>query len=237
VRTVLTVLASLALVAALGFAWWSSREEPPPPPATHAALAPVREATHPAPFEAFASAQVGDWYAVKRINKQPPNMRYALVDKQPPPGDIEVAVLFRIREVDDKRVARARRGRVVSTGEVRDEPDDMFPRSGLTLEQLTGFGHAEWPLGSVDVSDDTRTIAGRAFACKKVTFHPTDPMLPRKKVTTELWYSSEVPAGGLVAQHETQDLDAMHFESTEEIVGFGSAAGPAWGAIPEGLAQ
>jgi hypothetical protein len=220
---VLTVIAALALVAALGFAWWTSSQPPPPPPIHAAPATTTIDGPHAAPFDAFATAQVGDWYAVKRINKQPSA------------GDIEVTVVLRVREVDDKRVVRAMRGRVVSTGEMHDEPDDTFPRAGLTLERLTGLDHASWPLGDVATTDDTRTIAGRAFACKKVTFHPTDPALPRKRVTTELWYSSEVPAGGLVAEHEMQDLDAMHFESTEELVGFGSAGGATWGALPEGL--
>jgi hypothetical protein len=214
-RRVLEVLAGVALVAALVFAWWSSRDAPAPSATgSHGA-----GAAHRAPFEAFAQAQVGDWYAVRRTN----------------PGDIAVTVVFRVRAVDGDRVTRAMRGRVDSTGEVHDEPDDVFPRSGLTLETLTGLGRADWKLGEVVVTDETRVVAGRTFACKKVTFHPADPLFPNKQTTTELWLSSEVPAGGLVAEHEVQRLGEVHFESTEEITGFGSAAGASWGTLPEGL--
>ena len=76
-------------------------------------------------------------------------------------------------------------------------------------------------------------IGDHTFQCKKLVYRSTDPMLPRKKVVTELWLSSEVPAGGLVAMHETQDLDAMHFEAIEEIVGFGTSAGASWGTKPD----
>ena len=227
------MVAAVALVAALGFAWWSGRQDPPPPPRAHAAATTERE--HPAPFEAFSHAQVGDWYAVKRVVGQPPGTQWALIDKQPPPGDVEVSVVFRVAAVEGDRITRTMRGRVVATGEIKNEPEDTFPRTGLTLERLTGFDHAEWKLGDVAVSDDTRTIAGRAFPCKKVMFHPSDPLLPRKRTTTEIWYSPDVPAGGLVAEREVQDVDAMHFESTEELVGFGSAGGATWGTLPEGL--
>lgn len=224
-RTTLNVLAGLAVAAALAFAWWSSRNPADPEPAP-----PAKPASHRAPFEAYAQAVAGDWRAVKRTNKQPPGMRYALVDQQPPPGDIAVTVLFTVKSVDADKVTRAMRGKVESTGEIHDEPSDDFPRSGITLERLL---HTEWTIDDLVVTDEARVVGDHTFQCKKLVYHSTDPMLPRKKVVTELWLSSEVPAGGLVAMHETQDLDAMHFEATEEIIGFGTSAGASWGVKPE----
>jgi hypothetical protein len=226
VRTTLNVLAGVAVAAALGFAWWSSRNPADPAPPAPAAA----PRTHRAPFEAYAQAVAGDWRAIKGTNKQPPGMHYALVEKQPPPGDVAVTVLFTVKSVDAERVIRAMRGRVDATGETKDEPEATFPRSGLTLEQLLD---SDWKIDDLVVTDEPRVVGDHTFQCKKLVYRSTDPMLPRKKVMTELWLSSEVPAGGLVAFHETQDLDAMHFEMTQEIIGFGTSAGASWGAKPE----
>jgi hypothetical protein len=178
---------------------------------------------HPAPFEAYAHARLGDWYA------------YRVVTNGPAMHDVGAIAVTWITAAAADHVSTSFHGRIESTGEEESGHDEDFPRAGLSLERLTGDDVGGWTLRDVTFTDERHTIRGRTFACTKISFASQDPMFPAKLTHTDLWISAEVPVGGLVAEHEVQDLDRMHFDMTKELVGFGTATATTWGARPTGL--
>ena len=194
---------------------------PASPPARLTHPRPVATTDHAAPFEAFAQARVGDWYAYRVISTG------SL-------AETHATAMVVVSAANDRTVVRALRGRNDATGEEPAEPSDEFPRAGLTLERLGGDDVGGWTLFDVATTPDQHVVDGRPFACTKVTFGSRDPLFPDKRTRTELWLSPEVPAGGLVASREEQHLGAMTFVMTEELIGFGTADGTIWGTRPAG---
>ncbi|MCE9575065.1 MAG: hypothetical protein K8W52_18080 [Deltaproteobacteria bacterium] len=229
-KSVVLAVALLVIAGGLGYAFLSSDhgieapQSPTPPPAPKVpppAMPPTPAHAHAAPLEAFATATVGDWHAYRVVNGGTL-------------GEIRTTAMVAITAVTPDTVTRAMRGRIDATGEEKHEPNDAFPRKGLTLERLTGDDLAEWTLSDVTVVDEVHTVGGRAFACKKISYASADPMFPEKRTHTDLWISPEVPAGGLVEEHEIQHLDQATFEITSQVIGFGTAAGTTWGTRPPG---
>lgn len=178
---------------------------------------------HPAPFEAYARAHLGDWYA------------YRVVNNGPAMHDVRALAITWVTAAADDHVSVSFHGRIDATGQEESGHAEDFPRAGLTLERLHGDDIGGWTIRDVTFTDEPHTIGGRTFACTRISFASQDPMFPGKRTHTDLWISAEVPVGGLVAEHEVQDLDQMHFDMTKELVGFGTAGGPTWGARPAGL--
>lgn len=192
----------------------------PTPHAPRVAPPPVAD-PHPAPLQVFATAQVGDWAAATVVSTGAFGSA----------AGTHATVIDEIVAADATTVTHRLRGHNDATGEVVVEPTDEFPRAGLILEQLTGDDIGGWALSEITTTTEPHTVNGRAFACTKISYASADPMFPGKHTHTDLWISSEVPAGGLVESHEVQDLDAMHFEITKQVIAFGGASG-SWGARP-----
>lgn len=176
--------------------------------------------SHPAPLEVWQNAKLGDWYAYNYVTASKLRTFHS-------------TVLVTVTAATDTSITTAFRGKVAETGETRDQAGDELPRSNLTLERLIGFDTSKWTLLSVTVDDADHEVGGRTFHTKKVTYTSKDPMFPTKKTTTDLWLSTEVP-GGLVEEHEVQDLveQDLHFDMTKTLIGFGTEAATTWGTKP-----
>jgi hypothetical protein len=207
------------------------REDHRAPPARTGHMAPAVPAIadthpaprgdhHPAPYEVWQNAKLGDWYAYT----------YVTSSKL---GAFHSTVLVTVTAATDTAITTRLRGKIAETGETRDEAGDEFPRTNLTLEHLIGFDISDWTVLSVIVADADHQVGGREFHGKKVTYTSKDPVLPTKKTTTELWLSPEVP-GGLVEEHEVQDLaeQDLHFDMTKTLIGFGTTSTTTWGTKP-----
>jgi hypothetical protein len=214
------------LVAALVFTHCGAGRDadvPPtaPPPVRLTHPRPIAATDHPAPFEAFAQARAGDWYAYGVVSTG------SLVETH-------TTAMVVVSAVSDASVVRTMRGRIDATGAEPTQPSNEFPRAGLTLERLDGDDVGGWTLFDVATAPDQHVVGGRPFECTKVTFGSRDPMFPAKRTRTELWLSPLVPAGGLVAEREEQHLGDLTFVQTEELIGFGTADGTVWGTRPAG---
>jgi hypothetical protein len=189
----------------------------------HTAEKPAHEGGQVAPLQVFANAKVGDWLA------------YRVTTESSIAQTFHAVGIETISKADAKTVARAFSGRVEETGEVKHDQYEDRPRDGLTLDQLTTNDVGGWTIFEVAVSDDVHEVGGRKFKCKKISYASNDPMIPAKRTHTDLWISTEVPAGGLVEEREIQDMPNMTFTITKEVIGFGDANGTAWGTKPAGL--
>ena len=211
--------------------------DPAPPRVAHAdeirklatEIVAYRPASHPSPIDPFATARVGDWRASRIVNDN-------TLTRDNKIGPITAHAIHAVTAAGDATVTIATRGIVDSPPGLEDPagpsaPDEL-PRHGATFEQLI---LSDWAITTFAVADDTRTIGGRAFHCKKVTYRQIDPMLPRKQVDVELWLSPEVAVDGFVARHEVQVLDTLTFTMDEQLVGFGSGSATAWGERPAAL--
>jgi hypothetical protein len=227
VRWVFNVFAVLALVASFVFAWWSSRSMDAPPPAAPGAIPPNTRASpvanpHPAPFDTYAKAAVGDWVAYTISNDSPF-------------GSFPATAITTATIVSATTALTSTRGRLDKTGEIRSSADEQFARANLTLEQLTGADIGNWTLSNIVVTDEPRAVGGRTFPCKHVAYDSRDPLFPTKRTHTDLWVSPEVPLDGRVENHEVQELDGKIFDNRIVLVGFGAGEATVWGARPAGL--
>ena len=221
-RSINLIAAAIVVVGGAALAIWATRPSPSDddePASAPAPSAPRR--AHPAPFEAYADANVGDWQAYR-------------VDNGLPSGHVWSTVVATISAVTPDHVTRADRGRLDGAADVHDHAED-YPRAGLTLERLTGDDVGGWTISDVTVGIEPHRVGGRTFRATKISFASADPLSPRKRTHTDLWISDDVPAGGLIASHEVQVLDGAQIVFTEELVGFGDADGTQWGARPAGL--
>jgi hypothetical protein len=177
-----------------------------------------------APLQVWANAQVGDWVAYRVVNR---STLFA--------EDIPTIVLKRITAVTDETVMIEHKGRMEKAGDRREQWTLDRPRQGLTLDKLVDNDVAQWRLVDVVTTDDTHEVNGRAFKSKKITYAALDPLFPSKRVRVSYWYSGEIPAGGLVEARYIQDLDTLHMEQINQVIGFGTATATTWGTKPEGF--
>ena len=175
------------------------------------------------PLQVYGGANVGDWHAYRVITE---------TSLAPP---ITATAIVAISKVTETTVTRSFSGRIDATGEVRQDRDENRPRQGLTLDQLTGNDVGGWTFTDIVVTDEVHEIASRSFQCKKISYHSYDPLFPTKRTHTDLWVSADVPAGGLVEEREVQELGNQRFVLTQQLLGFGDAAGTTWGTRPAGL--
>ena len=221
-RTINLIAAAIVVVGGAVIAIWATRpldaddHEP-----AHAAAAD-RARTHPAPLQAYAQSSVGEWSAYR-------------IDNGLPSGHVHTTVVRAITAVEINRVTRTDHGRVDGEGGAEDTHAEDFPRSGLTLERLTGDDVGGWTISDETVGVEQHTVGGRQFRATRVSYASQDPLFPKKQTHTDLWLSDDVPAGGLIAKREEQILDGVHMVFTEELVGYGDETGPKWGDRPSGL--
>jgi hypothetical protein len=224
---------SLALMIAT-ILWYAKQEEKAPSPAGagtqphagslhHSAETPDHKGGDLSPIQVFANAKDGDWRAYRVTTE--------ITDKQP----ITATALLHVSQVGAANVTLSGNGRIDATGEIQKQPEDVRPRQGLTIDQLTGNDIGGWTIYDVAITDEPHEVGGRTFKCKKISYASKDPMFPTKNTRTELWISDEVPAGGIVEEKEIQQLDAMRFAITQTLLGFGDATTTAWGQKPDGL--
>lgn len=184
---------------------------------------PAHEGGTQSPLQVFADAKVGDWIA------------YRVTTESSLAPTVTATGIERITNVDATKVERAFSGRIDATGELHGKRYEDRPRNGLTLDQLTTNDVGGWTIYEVAVSDDVHEVGERRFPCKKISFSSRDPLFPKKRTRTDLWISSEVPAGGLVEEREVQELPEVRFVITKQLLGFGDASATSWGTKPEGL--
>jgi hypothetical protein len=180
---------------------------------------------HPAPIDPFPSVRVGDWRASRVVND-------GTLQRDTQVGAIRGQAIHEARSVGDATVTIDVRGITDTAPPLRESSTHEVPRHGATFEQLIAN---DWAITDFAVTDDTRTIADRAFRCKKIVFRQRDPALPRKRIDVELWLSPDVPVDGFVARHEVQVIDELEFTYDEELVGFGRGSATAWGTRPTDL--
>ncbi len=179
------------------------------------------------PFAPFAASQKGDFETLA--------LRSWDLD-----GDRamqKVALTYRVSEADDKGVKlefallpeAAAKNPLPGLSFKRDEKPAP-PVPGATVETAE----------NVAVIDTTRTIAGRTFPCKMVSF-VTRRVLPQKATDDVVevreqafWCSSEVKGGGIVAfaveAHISGGGNAdFDSHSEAELVGFGNGDTCEWG--------
>ena len=227
-RTIASSVAIMVIVAGFAYAWWYDAHPPPPRHAPATASAPsAGSGAHPAPFEVFANARVGEWAAWAVVNGMPT-------------GEIRTMRVDQISSLTPDEVVITSSGVIETPGVVALEGKtgdvvtrrDTFPRSHLTLEHLTGHYRGSWTLHDIEISDDDHEVGGRTFHCKKIVLEVDDPMIPSKRTHEEAWYSLDVPAGGLVEARETAQMPGLDFTQTLRLVGYGSADATTWGTRP-----
>ena len=176
----------------------------------------------PAPLQAYAKAQVGDWiaYRVSTTSSLLPN-------------GVSGLVLGRVTAATDGDVTIDYKARGEKNIDRREAWSETHKRQNLTIDELTDNTN-EWKLFDLQVNDDTHDVGGRAFKCKKLTYAKLDPMLPNTSVRDTAWYSEEVPLG-LVQDTDVQDMPNFHSEQTKQLIGFGTASATTWGTKPDGL--
>jgi len=220
------VAAGLALAAALGYAWWSAEHaRHTPPPKSPEPPAPDGSATAtsaPPPIEPYSHSQVGDWRAYDY------STRSSL-------GNFSSHVIARVTAATADSVTVVLTGRLDQTGEQRTEPADTYPRTFGSIEKLVE--HADWKISDASVATEPHEVSGKTFACARISFAKSDPLFPNKRTHVDLWLSAEVPAGGVVEEHEIQQLDQMTFDMRSVLVGYGTGGGTtaAWGSHADGL--
>jgi hypothetical protein len=223
--------AGVALIAALGFAWWSSEREPHArDPHAHDVTAPVAIATggsampvsSPPPFEPYAHSQVGDWRAYDY------STRSSL-------GNFSSHVIARVTAATPDTVTVVLTGRLDQTGEQRAEPADTYPRAFGSIDKLVE--HVDWKIFDVALATEPHAVNGKTFACTRISFAKSDPLFPNKRTHVDLWLSPEVLAGAIVEEHEVQQLDDMTFEMRSVLTGYGTGGGATaiWGSHAVGL--
>jgi hypothetical protein len=223
-RSINLVAAAILVIGGGVLAIWATR----PRADDGAAVAPSTPAkseprrAHHVPFEVYARAAAGEWSAYR-------------LDNGLPSGHVHTTVIRTITAEAPDHVTRTDRGLVDGEPTVHDEQPEDFPRAGLTLERLTGLDRAGWTISDLTVTVEPHPVGGRPFQATRISFASADPMFPRKRTHTDLWISTDVPAGSLVASREVQDQEGLHLVLTEELVGFGDAGGTRWGERPSGL--
>ena len=173
------------------------------------------------PVPGYADAKVGDWRA----------FRHVTTGKL---GNFHATALAVVTAVTATTVTVELSGRLDETGQQRSDGADELPRA-FTVEHEIHRQHGDWTASALEVTDVSRTIDGRSFACKKIAFASADPLLPDKRTRVEVWLSPDVPAGGEVAVREVQKLPGFTIEATSDLIGFGDASHTTWGQRPAGL--
>jgi len=201
-----------------------------PAPTTPAGSQPHAKAAHhtaepheggkPAPIQVFAGSVVGEWIAFESIKQ--------LAGSAPKP----IANVIEVEAVDDKQVTLVHSLRENRINAATNDRVSL-PRQGLTLDQLIGNDAALWTIYGVTISDDVHEVDGRAFKCKKLSFSMQNPVDLAHGAKVEAWISEEVPAGGLVELRQL--FPETRLESTQRLIGFGTAAAITWGKKPDGL--
>ncbi len=128
----------------------------------------------------YANAKVGDWRAFRHVTSGKL-------------GTFHATAIAEVTAVTATTVTVELRGRLDETGEQRSDGADEFPRA-FTVEHEIHRQHGDWTASRVELTDETRTLGGRAFAGKKLAFASADPMMPGKDTRVEVWLSPDVPA-------------------------------------------
>jgi hypothetical protein len=172
----------------------------------------------------YADPHVGDWRAFRHIT----------TGNLGKPSSFHATAIAVVTAVTPATVTIELSGRLDETGEQRSDGADELPRA-FTVEHEIHRQHGDWPASHVELIDDTRTLDGRRFACKKLSARFVDSLMPAKDTQVEVWLGADVPAGGEVFQREVQKTDTWNITSTSELIGFGDATHTLWGKRPEGL--
>jgi hypothetical protein len=173
------------------------------------------------PLPGYVDPKVGDWRAYRHITLG--NL-----------GAFHATAIAIVTAVTPTTVTIELSGRLDETGEQRTDGADEFPRS-YTVAHEIHRQHGDWTASHLDLTDDSHSIAGRTFRCKKLLASFDDPLMPGKDVAVEVCLSPEVPAGGEVFVREVQKTPTFTITSTSELIGFGNAHDTIWGKRPTGF--
>jgi hypothetical protein len=178
------------------------------------------------PYNPFTSAIKGDWSVCTGT--------MSLVPAGKSEGRTERAT-FVVRILEAERwTVKVGLTQTVAGIALAEQRAALDPHESLSVESFLNLNDAGGPpADAVVASIETRTAAGRGFACRKVTCHMD---VRGTKETVSLWLSPEVRGWGLVALSiagVTKDGGKLSIEV--ELAGYGNDKRTDWGKRPEEL--
>jgi general secretion pathway protein G len=187
-----------------------------------AALAQEKAESPRLPLNPYAEAKPGAWEALVCRTTAADSTR-------------TTAFLYRVASVDGDKVT-------VERASIEPEPKKMALEvsrtEAPTIVSFLGVAGAE--AAELKTESEKKTVAGRAFACEKLSVTLTLHTAGGDGKTSRIvaWFSKEVPGSGLVALtsestiHRKDHPDESYRIETE-VAGFGASADVAdWGKLP-----
>jgi hypothetical protein len=191
-------------------------------PAAAAAPEPT-PGPHDFPFNPYAKASSGDWVcAIAR----------AKYDPTPPAGALPPVSVWTWKAKDTSTAADLVL-ELATSPKIQDIDGTTRSWSRAKLPRLEDWLGGLQPdeITDVAIADDTRSIRGRDFACKKIT-------VATKTDKVVIWLCSDVVANGLVALSRTTPFGKSTETLELEVAGFGTQAEPGmYGRPPEDVAK
>jgi hypothetical protein len=169
------------------------------------------------PVAVFRSAEVGDWSL------------WRVAAGTAKSGECSDRLsLSRVERVEGDRVWIVRGMVDMNRGGPKEPPREFSRSEPPGIHEFFEIA-AAMPIRSVKVEDETKTIDGLTFVCKKLTFSAT-----LSKV--QAWFAASIPLVGVVASATTADNwvkgKKKQFAVAHQIVGFGRGATVVWGTAP-----
>jgi hypothetical protein len=194
----------------------------PAPDAPAAAPEPT-PGPHDFPFNPYAKASAGDWVcAVAR----------AKYDPAPPAGALPPVSVWTWK-VKDTSTATDLVLELATSPAIQDIDGTTRSWSRAKLPRLEDWLGGLQPdeITNVAITDDTRAIGGRDFACKKIT-------VATKTDQVVIWLCRDVVANGLVALSRTTPFGKSTETLELQVAGFGTQAEPGkFGKSPADVAK
>jgi hypothetical protein len=177
------------------------------------ALAQENDAKKKLPIHPLDGAQEGDWAVLRCVFKAPNRVTRTVQS-------------YMVAKVTDTAIIQSQTlaGEGTSTVKlpVKEAPD---------LE--TFFDIYNDQVSEVAFSDEKKTVSGREFACKKITFVSANGGKP---VHMTAWLSTEVKGSGIVCLLAETDDPKGKIVLSFELAGFGSRGKTEWGKTGEEVA-
>jgi hypothetical protein len=191
-----------------------------------------KDAATKLPVNAVSTAKRGDWCA----------LYFKLIERADQPGGCESFLTWTVAEADSESVTLKRsftttvlpgdKGTKLLRGEaptLETFLENMSFKGGFVSEIGRALALVSKNAAGVKISDEARTVSGKKFAAKKVSFD-----VPDKGWGTahgDAWLSAEAPCWGVV-DLRLDTKDEKHHTSatvTVTLVGYGNKDSTLWG--------